>query len=128
MTATVVVPVLIGGTDRAGNPMHNRIRCDACRRMVPMYVDRGDGEPLRLTAWSKGSPSVPDPTLDVGFCVMAYDVLPACPFCGYTAVPAWGRNASISGTFGDGPCGADCHEATGDKCRCSCGGANHGIL
>jgi hypothetical protein len=126
---TATLPRLIGG-GTAEKPLNNRIKCVSCGRMVPMYVDRGDGTPLRWSNWASGVEMKPDPTLSVGGCVMAYDVLPACPFCGLESAPnqRWGRSSEVKGTWSPGPCGPDCHEATGSKCKCSCRGANHGIL
>lgn len=101
-----------------------------------MYVDRGDGSPLRRRDWSPDDPLAgqPDPTLQSGRCVMAHEVLEACPHCGMSkdAMPAsawdftW-RTEKVDGRQGSGSCGPDCLEATSTKCRCSCGGANHGM-
>ena len=124
MTTAVATVLTDGGLSR-------RIKCLSCGHMVPMYVDRGDGRPLRLHPWSKDDPKSlqPDPALDFGICVMATDVLSSCPVCGLANNPrqAWGRWTEVKGTWSPEPCGPECREATGDKCRCSCRGANHGI-
>ena len=130
----LALPRLVDGHDRSGAPLHNRIRCRACRRMVPMYVDRGDGQPLRRHPWSATDPrsEQADPSLEMGACVMADEALPVCPFCGYAGEgphgQRWGESAKIRARLGPGPCGIDCWEATGTDCKCSCGGRNHGIL
>jgi hypothetical protein len=47
-----------------------------------------------------------------------------CPHCG-SGVYEW---KGVRATYvSDAACSADCEKATGEHCRCSCGGANHGM-
>ena len=39
-----------------------------------------------------------------------------------TVFESWGVDGSLIGH-----CDAKCHDAKGDKCRCVCGGLNHGV-
>lgn len=111
---------LIGGKSNA------RLQCTTCKHMVPTYVDRGDGKLLR-----KNDNGQPDPTLDSGPCVFAYEVLDdTCPNCGTRDHDLWpGRgfkHVNIKATTGINACDAFCATATGMTCKCSCNGTNHG--
>ena len=39
-----------------------------------------------------------------------------------TVFESWGVDGSLIGR-----CDAKCHDAKGDKCKCVCGGLNHGV-
>lgn len=119
---TTATAKLVGGST------NGRLRCTTCKKLLPAYVDRGDGQPLRRPYGH----AAPDPSLDRGPCVMAYEVLDdTCPHCGAhdTLWPGRGfTGVTLKASVGVSACDAICATATGATCRCLCGGMNHGTL